>query len=143
MTDSIAKTASVLPRKKRWRSVLLGLIILLCGIAIGAGSAVVIIQKVVLSAIWNHQEMPDRLTQRIRDKLHLTDEQTQKVRAIIVERQQAIQAVRRDCQPRLEKELEQAKEEIASVLDPRQAKAFRGRFDYLRRSYWPPPPPVN
>jgi hypothetical protein len=43
----------------------------------------------------------------------------------------------------LERELEQAKEEIASVLNPDQAKAFRDRFDYLRRTYWPPLPPAK
>ncbi len=79
-----------LPRKRRpWRSILLGLIILFCGILIGAGITVILLQRVVLYAIHHPEEIPNRLTERLRNKLSLTDEQTKKVKAILTERQKA------------------------------------------------------
>ena len=48
LQESSQPVRPIAPRRKRWRSVLLGIIILLCGVAIGAGGAVIVIRHVVL-----------------------------------------------------------------------------------------------
>ncbi|HTY23792.1 MAG TPA: hypothetical protein VMC85_11710 [Desulfomonilaceae bacterium] len=147
MTDQNSEISSStvglsIPRKAgRGRSVLLGLIILLCGILIGAGVTIVVLHKVVLHAIHHPEEMPRRVTERLRHKLGLSDEQAVKVRAILTERQKAFQELRRAARPKVEREIERLKEEIASVLDEKQARKWREQLEKLRRKWVPPPTP--
>lgn len=130
-----------LPRKRRpWRSILLGLIILFCGILIGAGVTVILLQRVVFYAIHHPEEIPNRLTERLRNKLSLTDDQTKKVKAILTERQKAFTELRRVTRPKVERELKSLREEVAAVLDKDQARKWSKRFDRLRRQWLPPPP---
>jgi len=133
-----------LPRKRRpWRSLLLGLIILFCGILIGAGITVILLQRVVFYAIHHPEEVPNRLTERLRNKLSLTDEQTKKVKAILTERQKAFMALRRVMRPKMERELKCLREDVAAVLDKNQARKWSKRFDRLRPQWLPPPPPED
>jgi hypothetical protein len=128
------------PRKsKPWRSILLGIIIFLCGLIVGAGVAVVAVQKMVVHAITNPEEIPQRITQRLRSKLDLTNEQATQIKSIIAMRQKAIQQIRREFQPRLEKELDLAREDVAAVLGPEKAQVWRKRFERLKRMWLPPP----
>jgi hypothetical protein len=129
------------PRRRPWRSLLLGLIILLCGILIGTGGTVIVLQKVVLYAIHHPEEVPNRVAERMRNKLGLSDEQTKKVKAILAERQRAFLALRRAARPKVEQELERLREEVATILDKNQARKWRKRFDALTRQWMPPPPP--
>lgn len=120
------------PRRKRWRSVLFGIVILLCGIAIGAGGAVIVIRHVVLHAIQHPEEAPQRMTNRVRRMLDLSEHQAAEVKKILTERQKAILGLRRQIQPQVENELDKAKEDVAAILKPEQAKKWRERFDRLR-----------
>jgi hypothetical protein len=143
MNDSVLQESSqpvrpMVPRRKRWRSVLLGIVILLCGVVIGAGGAVIVIRHVVLHAIQHPEEAPQRITNRVRRMLDLSEHQAAEVKKILTERQKAIVGLRRQIQPQVEKELEKVKEDVAAVLKPEQAKKWRERFDRLR--IWFPPP---
>ncbi len=130
-------------RRDKWKTVALGLAILLCGILIGAGGTVICVRKILVYAIHHPEEAPARLTARLRKKLHLSDDQAARVKAILSERQEAIQAIRRETQPKVMKEFEQAKEEIAATLTPDQARSWRSLFAQLQRRWIPvlPPPP--
>ncbi|MBI5252459.1 MAG: hypothetical protein HY912_23440 [Desulfomonile tiedjei] len=130
----------IVPKRRRWRSFFLGMMILLFGIAIGAGGTVVIAKRVILHAIHHPEEAPKRMTERVRSKLDLSEEQTAKVKAILTERQKEIQALRRRIQPEVENELQKAKEEVAAILRPDQAEKWRERFDQLR-IWFPALPP--
>jgi hypothetical protein len=147
MTGSNPDTSSSnldlpVPRKRRpWRSLLLGLVILFCGILIGAGITVIALHKVVLYAIHHPEQVPSRITERLRGKLGLSDDQAKKIRAILNERQKAFQALRRATRPKMEREIERLKEDVAAVLDENQARKWRKRFDTLRRQWIPPPAP--
>ncbi len=142
-TPSSTSEFPLLRRRRPWRSLLLGLIILFCGMLIGAGITVIILQKVVLYAIHHPEEIPNRLTERLRNKLGLTDEQTKNVKAILIERQKAFMALRRATRPKMERELEQLREDVAAILDKNQARKWRKRFDTLRRQWMPPQPPKD
>jgi hypothetical protein len=128
------------PKKKRWRVVLLGIIILVCGVAIGAGGAVVVMRHMILHAIEHPEEAPQRITDRIRGKLGISDEKAARIKAILSERQKAIHALRRQVQPQIEQELNLAREEVAALLNPEQADKWRKRFDRLR-IWFPTLPP--
>lgn len=137
MNESVLQESSqpvrpIAPRRQRWRSVLLGIVILLCGVLIGAGGAVIVIRHVVLHAIQHPEEAPQRITNRVRRMLDLSEHQAAEVKKILTERQKVILGLRRQIQPEVEKELEKAKEDVAAILKPEQAKKWRKRFDRLR-----------
>jgi hypothetical protein len=133
-----------IPRKRRpWRSLMLGLVILFCGILIGAGITVITLHKVVVYAIHHPEQVPNRITERLRNKLSLSDEQAKKVKAVLVERHKAFLALRRVTRPKVDRELERLREEVAAVLDENQARKWRKRFDTIRRQWMPPPPPAE
>jgi hypothetical protein len=64
--------------------------------------------------------------------LDLSEHQAAEVKKILTERQKAILGLRGQIQPEVEKELEKAKEDVAAILKPEQAKKWRARFDRLR-----------
>jgi len=138
--SSLSAELPPIKKPRRWRAVLLGIIILICGALIGSGVTVIVIHKMVLHAIRHPEQTPMRITNRIKSKLGLSDEQAARVREIIAARQKAIQAIRRDVQPRVERELEGAKEDVAALLNPEKARQWRERFDYLRKTWIPEPP---
>jgi hypothetical protein len=129
-------------RRRRWLTVLLGLVILGCGAIIGAGVALVVVRDRVLYALRHPEEMPARVTARLRRTLGLTEQQTEKVRVIVERRHAALQMIRRFVQPRVEAQLENFREDVAAVLSPPQAEAWRSHFDALRRTWVPPLPPL-
>lgn len=128
-------------KKKRWRSFLLGVLILVCGMAIGTGGTVVVMKHIILRAIQHPEKVPQRITDRMRRKLDLTEDQEAKFKAIVTERQKKIQVLLRQIQPEVNKELEKAKEDVEAILNPDQAKKWRERFDQWR--IWFPAPPAN
>ncbi len=147
MTESISQGpisptgVKFAPKKRRWRSLFLGILILLFGIAIGAGGTVVIMKRLILHAIHHPEEAPQRMTDRVRSRLDLSEDQVVKVKAILTERQKEIQALRRQIQPQVENELQKAKEDVAAILRPDQAAKWRERFDRLR--IWFPALPAD
>ncbi|MEW6347631.1 MAG: hypothetical protein AB1646_01090 [Thermodesulfobacteriota bacterium] len=131
----------VAPKRKRWRSVLFGVIILLGGMVIGSGSTLIVLHKLVISAIHHPEQVPKRIAKRISRKLDLSKEQAAKVQAILIERQKALLAIRREVYPRVEAELRQARDQVAAILEPEKAQSWRNRFEELRAQWMPPPPP--
>lgn len=130
-------------RPKRWRIVLLGIAILMLGALIGSGVTVIVIKKMVLHAISHPEKASARIANRIQRKLDLSAEQAAQVRSIIAERQKALQAIRREVQPRVEKELNGLRDDVAALLEPDKARRWRERFDRLKRSWVPAPLPAG
>jgi hypothetical protein len=131
----------VLRKPRRWRAFLLGIVILICGALIGSGITVIVIHKMVIHAIRHPEKAAMRITNRIQHKLGLSDEQAAKVKEIVAKRQKAMQAIRREVQPRIERELQGAKQDVAALLDPQKARQWREWFDYMRKTWIPGPPP--
>jgi hypothetical protein len=131
---------TVAPRKRRrWRTVALGLIILLCGALLGSGATIIVV-KHFFDVVHTPGAAAKRITAQMRRKLDLSDEQTAKVRAILLKRESALRAIFAEMQPRLEEQLQRAREEVAAVLDPEQARDWQRRFDRMEERWkrrWP------
>jgi len=152
MTDQQNQPSSPLtvPRgtsRRWWKALLLGLAILLCGAVIGSALTLIVAHRIVVHAIDNPHEAPTRIANRMKRKLDLSEEQRAKVLEILTERQRAIHAIRSEAQPKVVHELNLAKEQVAAVLNEKQARSWRERFDSLRRRWlpwlapsWAPPP---
>ena len=147
MTETIPQPitpgpALAAPPKRRWlRSLFLGLVILICGMLIVSGVTLVGVQRILLHAVHHPEEAPARITARAQKKLGLSADQAAKVKAILVERQKALQALRRQWQPKVREELKRTRDEVAAVLTPEQATAWRNRAEELERRWLPVLPP--
>jgi len=104
---------------------------------IGAGLTAIVLHKVVVHAIHNPDEVTQRIAARIRSKLNLNEDQAARVSAILAERRKAILSIRREAQPKVEKELDRLQEEVAAVLTPDQTASWNKRLDELRRTWLP------
>ncbi|MBI4579270.1 MAG: hypothetical protein HY718_06180 [Planctomycetes bacterium] len=148
MSDSIEPVASTdgrsgrRPRRRVLRTVLLSVVLLISGAAIGAGVTMLVLVRGVQFGIRHPELFPARATHRLRSFLDLTDEQARRVEAILTERQQQIQVIRREAQPRLEAQIEQIRDEIAAVLTPQQSGKWTRWLDDRRRVWLPPLPPA-
>jgi Spy/CpxP family protein refolding chaperone len=136
MTDHASEKGSApdetIARRKprRWKAVVLGLVILVCGALIGS-AATIIHLKHVFGVVHTPGAAAERITDHMRRQLDLSDEQAAKVRAILTKRETALRGIVHEMQPKLEKQLQLAKEEVAAVLDPEQARRWRTRFNRL------------
>lgn len=127
--------------RRRWLWALLGLLVFALGAVLGAAGALLVVRARVLHALRQPDELPQRITGRLRRKLDLTDEQAEQVRAILERRYAELARIRRFAQPRVEAQLEWVRKEVADVLTPDQAARWRERFDRFRRVWIPPLPP--
>ncbi len=135
-------TMSPRPRMRRWLLVLLGILILVSGMVIGSGMTVIIARKKIIHAIRHPEKVPERITVRLKKKLNLSGDQTEQVKEILTRHLRSIMEIRQETRPRILKELNVMRNEIAKVLNERQARLWRKRFEALMRVLPPPPPPL-
>jgi hypothetical protein len=123
-------------KKKRWRAILLGLIILASGFLLGAGTSAVYFKRMVYM-IQTPGEAPKKITNRLRWKLGLSEQQAEKIQAIFIEREKALTVIYRDVSPRLQEEMKRTRDDVAAVLNPDQAETWLTHFDRMQRRWFP------
>ena len=138
-TDSAGSEERLVPprKRRRWRAVILGLVILVSGMLIGSGGTVFVMHKLLINAIHHPEKAPDRIAKKLKRRLRLSTEQTAEVREILKKRQKALVAIFRKAQPKLERQLIGVREDVAAVLTPEQAKKWRWFFDSMKRKWVP------
>jgi len=124
----------------RW---LVWAVIFCSGTAVGAGVTLIVVTKSVLWPLHHPDQVPARITARLKSKLDLDNQQTRRVESILHERQAALQAIRRRTQPEVEAELDRLETQIADVLDDRQRGNWRRSFQSWRQKWVPPIPPAR
>jgi hypothetical protein len=134
--------SSPTPRRRRWKTWLLALLIFLAGGIVGGVLTAGAIFRSVHRAIAHPEEAPQRITARLSRRLDLTDDQREKVHQIIASRQQSLLEIRRDVQPRVETQLEQLESEIAAVLNAKQQDEWRTMVNTFRNTWLPPVAPL-
>jgi len=114
--------------------------IFLSGLLVGAGLTLMAVRQGVLYGIHHPEEMPVRVAARLRRPLSLSDQQADRVQAIIRERQSQLQEIRRRFQPEVEAELEQVYQQIREILDDQQRERWDQIYTRLRETWIPPLP---
>ncbi len=118
--------------------VLLGLVILVCGIMIGSAGTVFVARRAMLHAVRHPEEMPRRAATRLASRLDLTDEQRARIEGILRTRLRKLGEIRDRLRPHMDRELDALREEIADVLDENQERRWREDFRRLRQLLHPP-----
>lgn len=133
-----------LPRpRRRWLApVALGAVILLSGIAIGAGGALYVAHELIVGALESPEATAEFIAKRMDRRLALTPEQAEAARGILQRRAAALQALRESIRPSFDAELDGMQAEVSAILTPEQAAKWNARIDTIR-SRWQFPPPLR
>lgn len=133
--------APVIRPRRRWVwPVLLALVVFVSGVLVGGGLTFKIITSGFKRSFQDPEVSAERITNRMKRRLDLTDEQCVQVRRIILERQKAFQTMRKQVRPQLEAQIEKTRQELAAVLTPEQARKWEKRFGHFLK-FWLPPQP--
>lgn len=139
MSDANGSTVPARPRR-RWVSMLLAVVLLVCGGLIGSGLTVLTVVKRAQYVIHHPEVFPERMASRLRRTLGLSPDQQTQVEEILRRRQLVLQGIRREVQPRVEVELDRARDEIAGVLSKDQASRWAEIFERQRKNWLPSAP---
>ena len=136
MTETHDISSLPRPPRRAWRPLVLGLILLTSGAAIGAGSALYVIeQRIVNLAEETPERVSDRATKDMRSRWDLSLEQSERLKEIFHARHVAMKAIREEVRPRLEEELEAMRTDVLAVLTPEQAAQWNEKFERLRKRW--------
>jgi len=143
--DNLAILASrALPTRRRiGMKVLLSLVIFGSGAIVGTCATLLLIRHQLHYRIHHPEEMPAKLASRLQWKLDLSDGQTEQVESILNDQQQAIQEIRREFQPRLERQLDQMEEQVGGLLEESQLATWQEWFREMRTRWIPDAPQSN
>ena len=137
----------------RFVAIAAALSLLVCGIVIGALGTFVMLQRPhPLDGMRPPPQQPPPaqqppFTREMEERLNLSEDQRQKIQAILRESREESEAIRRDLRPRLEKNLKATQDRIGALLSPEQHATFDElvREDARRAQRFflegPPPPP--
>jgi hypothetical protein len=123
-------------------TVLLALAIFSCGVLVGGGLTFKIITVGYKRAFQEPGVLAEKITRRMERRLDLNSDQLKKVREIILEQQKEFQALRREFRPRLDRQIEKTRRELAAVLTAEQARKWEKTFSRIQR-FWMPPLPED
>jgi len=143
-TQAQSPVAPVPPvvRRSAWRRILLGVLILACGVAIGAGAGNIITKNTERERVrqsWlNPRRTQGMMAKRIEEKLDLSPEQAKQVRDIVNQRMGAVHQIIEESRPRVREQLDLMKDEVAEVLNENQAQEWRKSFERILRPAGPP-----
>jgi hypothetical protein len=132
-------SSSLMHKRRRWPLLFLGGILLLSGIVIGAAGGF-FIDKMRRDNFFQHPErMPQLIAERLKSELSLSPEQVQQVEKILTNRLKVLREIQEESRPRLDKELDLLRDDVAQTLDENQSKEWLENFSKMRH-FLPPPP---
>jgi hypothetical protein len=126
------------PRRSRpWLLAAVGLLIVVSGVVIGAGTTVLLLRDRIARPPSPGEETAAAIAADLRSRYDLTDDQTRQVREIMTRRMDAIEVIRREAHEKITGEHEALRAEMKAVLKPEQFQRWSAQFDAMR-----PPPGV-
>jgi hypothetical protein len=141
-TDPATNPTLLLTRLQHWRMAFFGLVILLAGVAIGAGVTLIWMgRSTEARGEWDllHLRSPEaraepgaRLLPSLRKYLALDDQQMQAIAPVVKEHMANLQRLRQEVHPKIVEELRLMDSQIAAVLRPDQKRLWDRRFRRLQ-----------
>jgi hypothetical protein len=133
-TETIAPVPT---RGSTLRMVAAGLVILVSGIAIGAGVGLQAVRLRVIDTVSDPDSVPARLSFIMQRLLELSNEQREQLEHIFEAKRPEIDAVRARIRPEMDKLFDELKHEVAAILTPDQAAQWNTKFDEIREKWRP------
>ncbi len=136
MENEKPKEALAKPRRRLW-TILFALCIFICGVLVGGGLSFKIVTTGYKRAFQDPDLLAEKITRRMERRLNLNSDQVKQVREIIREQQKAFQSLHREFRPRLDRQIEKTRKELAKVLTPEQSRKWERSFARIQR-FWLP-----
>jgi hypothetical protein len=134
MNDEQEKKDERLPvYRHRWlRSLVCGMVILMCGMVIGGSAVGWFVHARVMELIHTPEIVPEHITEAMERRLGLTEQQADEVLAIYNKYLERFLERRRQLRPQVEADIEALHSEITAVLSPEQNKKWSKRFEKIK-----------
>jgi hypothetical protein len=116
--------------------IVVGMVILICGIIIGSGAAVLSFEDEMVMRRGTRPPTKE-VVQEMEVRYHLTPEQTQKMEAAFEKRRQTVQSIFEEFRTKSEAEFKTLNAEVKKILTPEQFEHWERDFNRRRR---PGPP---
>lgn len=126
-------TPSQTPKKGRWKLVLWGLVILFCGMVIGAGITFQAGHVMMFRAISRSGDMAERVTKHIDRDLDLTDEQRSQVAKIVAHRVSTFRNILIDAYAGIEEQFQLLHDEVAPILTEEQKLKWEKHYERTQK----------
>jgi hypothetical protein len=125
--------------RRRWRlTLLMGLVIFICGGVCGVGMGMRLERQHFLEILQHQERWPERIVARIRSRLQLDDRQAQQVQALVEKRVAALQdAHRQVVDPLLAEQFERFEADVAEVLNPQQRAQWHEFMKPIPEKWYP------
>jgi hypothetical protein len=147
MSTTPAETVEPLPLaskpRRRWLSLLLGILIFGGGFATGVGFTIVTAVHRLHYAIHHPEEAPARVASTLQRKLSLDKAQTSKVESVVAKHLAVLIAIHNEFLPKVMEQLRQIRDEIGESLDAKQRERWYKMFDDVRDRWLPAMPPAD
>ncbi|MFP6581528.1 MAG: hypothetical protein VCD00_03115 [Candidatus Hydrogenedentota bacterium] len=122
-----------------WLTLLMGAVLLVCGIVIGAGGTTLIVQNRLEQPDAAPSQFSQRLMGRMTRDLDLTDEQAKEVRAVFQSHSVEMRTVREEMDGRVDVLRATMQQEVRAILTPEQVEKWEKRIQEYRRDRHGPP----
>ena len=139
MSETIEHTTALpVPKRRRWLTWLLMGVVFIAGGAVGSAATIHWLIDRFQGYAEHPERAPKRITERMREKLDLTDDQAEKVQDILHRRQQELMAIRREVHPRVQAIMDASREEVGAVLTEEQQAKWEKMYRHLERRWMGP-----
>lgn len=133
--DQPVLPATALPRRQTALTMLLGAVILLGGIAMGLGAAMLWLKPNGPPPHIRRDRSAAALAAEIAETCDLTDQQSEKVRQIVAKRLDALRDIRQDMSQQVLAQHAKLRQEMKDVLTPEQFERWSKRLDRVQERW--------
>lgn len=111
----------------------------LCGLLIGAGTTVYVMNNSIQTFLTRPDQIPDRILQRMDRSLDLTPSQHEAAKNIIERHFVHLDTIHRNIRPEVELTMDALRDDVARILNDQQREIWERRFREIREKWQPGP----
>ena len=115
------------------RMILLGLVILIAGIVIGAAITTIITRRQAADNFSKSEFIHKRTMENLQRRLDLTDKQIESIKPVYKKHMEALKKIQKKARPLIQKELKEMHEEISLQLTEEQKQRWKNQINRLQR----------
>lgn len=118
---------------KRWKSILLLVLVFFAGIAVGVVGTRAVVRHAVQTAIVHPEKVQAIMERNLTRRLRLDNEQQVKLHAILTDTRTQLTDLRKQFQPQAATILHDTDQKISALLTPEQ----QSRYEKIKEKTWP------
>jgi len=118
---------------KRWKSILLLLLVFVAGLAVGVVGTRIVVRRAVQQALTHPERMQAMMERNLTRRLKLDTQQQVQLHGILTDTRGQLAGLRKQFQPQAGQVFHDADQKISALLTPEQ----QARYDKFKERNWP------